>query len=91
MFDCCKKHEVYQASTNKSVVSRKLHPILPLESFEKWSIDLMGPLSLIKREFKFIVITTDYQTKFVIVQAFKTSVKAKVVRFIYKLIITSFD
>jgi len=61
-----------------------LHPIPPLGPFEKWGIDLMGPLPMIRRGHRF----TYYLTKFVEVHALKSSVKQKVTRFLYERIFT---
>jgi hypothetical protein len=33
-----------------------LHPILPLGPFEKWGIDLMGSLLVIRKRHEFIVV-----------------------------------
>ena len=63
-FDYCKCCEVCQTFVNKSTVSGNLHPIPPLGPFEKWGIDLMGPLPVTKRGHHFIVVATDYLTKF---------------------------
>ncbi len=54
-----------------------LHPIPPLGPFEKWGIDLMGPLLMTMRRHRFIVIVIDYLTKFAEMHALKSSVKQK--------------
>jgi len=64
-------------------VSGLLHPIPP---FEKWGIDLMGPLPMTRKGHRFIVVTTDYLTKFAEVCALKFSVKHEVTRFLYERI-----
>jgi len=51
-----------------------LHPIPPLRSFEKWGIDLVGPLPMTRKGHRF----TDYLTKFAEVRALKSLVKHKV-------------
>jgi len=53
-------------------VSGPLYPIPPLGPFEKWGIDLMGPLLVTKRGHQFIVVTTYYLKKFVEVCALKS-------------------
>jgi len=63
---------------------RSLHPIPPFGPFEKWGIDLMGPLPMTKRGHRFIVTATDYLIKFVEVRALKSSVKQEVTRFLYE-------
>jgi hypothetical protein len=49
-----------------------LHPIPLLGPFEKWEIDLMGPLPMTKRGHRFIVVVIDYLTKFVEIHALKS-------------------
>ncbi len=73
-----------QAYAQRSTVSGPLHPIPLLGPFEKWGIDLMGPLPMTRRGHRFIVITTDYFTKFAKVRALKSLVKQEVARFLYK-------
>lgn len=90
-FDYCKRCEVCQAFANKSTVSGNLHPIPPLAPFEKRGIVFMGPLPVTKRGHRFIVVATDYFTKFAEVPALKTSVKKEVARFVYEHIVTHFD
>jgi hypothetical protein len=43
-----------------------LHPIPPLGPFKKWGIDVMGPLLVIRRRHRFIVVATNYFTKFAV-------------------------
>lgn len=90
-FDYCKRCKVCQAFANKSTVSGNLHHIPPLGPFEKRSIDLMDTLQVTKRKNRFIVVATDYLTKFAEVRALKTSVKNEVARFMYERIVTRFD
>ncbi len=71
--DYCRNCDVCQAYAQKSTVSGPLHPIPSLGPFEKWGIDLMGPLLVIKRGHRFIVVATDYLTKFAKVHALKSS------------------
>jgi hypothetical protein len=59
-------------------MSGPLHPIPPLRPFEKWEIDLIGPLPMTKRGHRFIVVATDYFTKFAKVHALNFLVKQEV-------------
>jgi len=67
-----------------------LHPIPPLGSFEKWGIDLVGPLPMTRKGHRFIVVATDYLTKFAEVRALKSLVKHKVTQFLYEQVFTRF-
>jgi hypothetical protein len=62
--DYCKNCDVCQVYAQRSTSSGLLHPIPPLGSFEKWGIDLMGPLPMARRGHRFIVVVIDYLTKF---------------------------
>ena len=79
-----------QAYAQRSTLSGLLYPIPPLGPFEKWGIDLMGPLPMTRRGHRFIVIATDYLTKFTEVCALKSSVKQEVARFLYERVFTRF-
>jgi hypothetical protein len=67
-----------------------LHPIPPLGPFEKWGIDLIEPLLVIKKGHRFIVVAIKYFTKFAKVHTLKSLVKQKVARFLYERIFTRF-
>jgi hypothetical protein len=56
-------HDVCPAFVNKYVVHVPLHPIPPLRTFEKWGIDLMGPLLISPWTNKFLMVAIDYFTK----------------------------
>jgi len=71
----CKTCDVCQTFANKSMVHVLLHPILLLGAFEKWGIDLMGPLPITPRANKFLAVATNYLTKWVEVRPLKTSKK----------------
>ncbi len=65
-------------------MSGPLHPIPPLGPFEKWGIDLMGSLPVIRRGHRFTMVATYYLTKFAEVRALKSSVKQEITRFLYE-------
>ncbi len=67
-----------------------LHPIPPLGPFEKWGINLMGPLPMTRKGHRFIVVATDYRTKFAEVRALKSLVKQEVAQFLYEQVFTRF-
>ncbi len=77
-----------QAYAQRSTISGPLHPIPFLGPFEKWGIDLMGPLPMTMRGHRFIVIATDYLTKFAEVRALKSLVKQEVTQFLYERVFT---
>jgi hypothetical protein len=71
-------------------MSGPLHPIPSLGPFEKWGIDLMGPLLMTRRGHRFIVVATDYFTKFVEVRVLKSPMKQEVTQFLYERIFIRF-
>lgn len=73
-FCYCKRCKVCQAFTTGFTVSNNLLPIRWFGPFKKWDITLISLLPVIKRGHRFIVVATDYLTKFAEVRAFKTSV-----------------
>jgi len=79
---------VCQAYAQRSTVSGPLHPISPLGPFEKWGIHLMGPLPMTRKGHRFIIVATDYPTKFEEVRALKSLVKQEVARFLYERVFT---
>ncbi len=82
--------DVCQAYAQRSIMSALLHPIPPLGPFEKWRIDLIGPLPMTKRRHWFIVVPKNYFTKFAEMRALKPSVKQGVTRFLYEQVFTRF-
>jgi hypothetical protein len=67
-----------------------LHFIPPLEPFETWGIDLMGPLPMTRRGHKIIIIIIDYLKKFAKICALKLSTKQKGTQFLYERVFTRF-
>jgi len=54
------------------ILTSVLHPIPPLGAFEKWGINLMGPLLVTPQANKFLVMATNYLTKWAKVRPLKT-------------------
>ena len=76
-----------------------LVPRQPLESlssvinpwpFEKWVIDLIGPLPTARAQAKFIIVVIDYFTKWVEAEPLSTIFEAKCMNFIWRNIICWF-
>ena len=64
-----------------------LHLIEPKVSFQQIGIDIIGLLTIMKKENKYIVIAIDYFTKWSIAKAIKKAIVMIVSKFIYKKII----
>ena len=61
-----------------------------IEPFEKWALDFVGPISPMSRKKKYILVCTDYVTKWVEAKALFRATEKYVVEFIYKEIFTYF-
>jgi hypothetical protein len=67
-----------------------LHDQVMIEPFEKWALDFVGPISPMSRKKNYILVCTDYVTKWVEEKALFRATKKSVVEFIYEDIITRF-
>ncbi len=68
------------------------HLILPLEPFQKWGLDFVGPIKPKggRTGARYILVATDYATKWVEAIALRDNKAASVARFLYKNIMTRF-
>ncbi|MCO5594436.1 hypothetical protein L7F22_048466 [Adiantum nelumboides] len=68
------------------------HPILPLEPFQKWRLDFVGPIKPRAHKIgsRYILVATDYASKWVEAVALRDNKAASVARFLYKNIMTRF-
>src|SRR6266480_106051 len=64
-----------------------LNPIEVGEPFERIGIDFVGPLEKTRRRNRYILMVTDYLTKWPEAKAMKDTTATNVVKFIYKVII----
>jgi IS30 family transposase len=60
------------------------------EPFEKWALDFVGPISPMSRKKNYILVCTDYVTKWVEAKSVFKATKKYVVEFIYEDIFTCF-
>lgn len=67
-----------------------LQPQIAIEPFEKWALDFVGPISLMSKKKKNILVCTDYVTKWVEAKALYATTKKAVVEFLFKNIFTRF-
>jgi hypothetical protein len=70
----------------------KLVTSLPKESFMKWELYFMGPIKLAWRYIrnKYILITTNYATKWVEVKALRINTTIVIAKNLYECILTRF-
>jgi hypothetical protein len=67
-----------------------LHAQVMIEPFEKWALDFVGPISPMSYKNNYILVCTDYVTKWVEEKAIFRAPKKYVVEFIYEDIFTHF-
>ena len=59
-----------------------LHPQVALEPFDKWGMDFVGPIDPPSKLKKYIIVCTDYLTKWAETKAVKVETEVKVAEFI---------
>jgi transposase InsO family protein len=68
-----------------------LHAQVMIEPFEKWALDFVGPISPMSRRKNYILVCTDYVTKWVEAKSLFRATEKSVVEFIYEDIFTHFS
>ena len=61
-----------------------------IEPFERWSLDFVGPITLMSRKKWYILVCTDYVTKWVEAKAHYQANEQSVVDFLFEEIFTRF-
>lgn len=67
-----------------------LQPQVLIEPFEKWALDFIGPINPPSKQKKYILVCTDYVTKWVEAKALFSATENSVVNFLYEDIFTRF-
>lgn len=68
-----------------------LQPQITIEPFEKWALDFVGPISPMSKKKKYILVCTNYVTKWVESKSLYASTEKVVVEFLFKDIFTRFS
>eukprot|EP00253_Pinus_taeda_P002875 PITA_02875 len=67
-----------------------LQPQVTLEPFEKWHMDFVGPINPPSRQRSYIIVCTDYLTKWAETKAIKATTEEKVAKFLRENIFYKF-
>ncbi|CAL9024426.1 unnamed protein product, partial [Prunus brigantina] len=70
--------------------AEELNPVVGPWPFARWGMDVVGPLPTAVGGKKFVLLATDYFTKWVEAEAYKTVTQTDVVRFVWRNIICRF-
>jgi hypothetical protein len=67
-----------------------LQPELQIEPFEKWALDFVGPINPPSKQKMYILVCTDYVTKWVESKALPKATKDAVENLLYEYIFVRF-
>ena len=69
------------------------HPVLPLEPFQKWGLDFVGPFKppAMRTGKTYIIVATNYCTKWVEAKALQDNTAASTAKFLYEFIWCRYD
>jgi hypothetical protein len=91
MFKDCSSHckicQTCQAYAKRAFPHTALRLILPTSAFEKWGLDFVGPLPTMVLRNKYLIVATDYLTKWTEAAAIRHNTKHEVVEIFFNQII----
>ena len=90
--DCTQCDICQRVGPKISTNLQPLHPRIPTEVFQKWGLDFIGPVNLPPKSTKnwYIILATDYTTKWVETRALKDITAKSTAKFFFEEIITKF-
>ena len=89
--DFVRKCDVCQLFGNViHVLAKALNSVISLWPFYRWGIDIVGPLPLATSQQKFMLVATDYFTKWAEVEAYAQVSATQLIQFLQKNIVCRF-
>uniref|UniRef100_A0A2N9HPE1 Uncharacterized protein n=1 Tax=Fagus sylvatica TaxID=28930 RepID=A0A2N9HPE1_FAGSY len=85
---CCEKCQLFAPAIHKP--ASQLNPISSPWPFAQWGLDLVGPLPRATRNRQWLIVATDYFTKWVEAEPLARITDSELRKFIWKNIITRF-
>ena len=64
-----------------------LHPQLVIEPFERWALDFVGPINPSSNQKSYILVATEYVTKWVEAIALPRAIEETVINFIFEIFV----
>src|SRR6266498_4833360 len=65
----------------------ELHPIPPSRIFDRWDVDVVGPLPITQQQNRYIVVAVDYLSRWQEAKALKEATASTIANFLYYEII----
>lgn len=76
----CKTCQLYG---RRELSHGEFHPIIPIGPFEKWGVDFVRPLPKTQHKNQYLIVATDYLTKWSEAQPVKRATQDVAIEFIY--------
>jgi transposase InsO family protein len=86
----CKSCPTCQAYGRRAFSRTEFYPIYPTGAFEKWGIDFVGPLPRTQRKNEYLIVATDYLTKWAEAAAVPKADKVVAAEFIFNQVVCKY-